>query len=347
MSKVFENIFKKENLKKTLKNIFIIFVASILLAIGSGFFLVPFSINIGGITGITILFSGFLPVDITSYIFYWVLFAIGLIFLGPRFSLSTLIVTILEPVFMTIILRTGLQKFFLDLVLNNAPYVLENGAIQNLGSLDISLGLILAFALLGGLLQGVGCALTFRVGASTGGVDVLTFIITKYTGIKETVPYFAIDATIVGTGIILSIVNSSNILLISSVFGILGAFIASIAVEQFYSSRTDSYGVDIITDKPEEIVKFAIDELDRSATIFNVTGAYSGDEKKMVRILFSKREYSKIRSGIASIDSKAFCSFFRTLFVGGEGFDYLQAQNESSIKLIKKYNKSKKDKNGK
>ena len=133
----------------------------------------------------------------------------------------------------------------------------------------------------------------------------------------------------------------------SSQGGILGAFIASIAVEQFYSSRTDSYGVDIITDKPEEIVKFAIDELDRSATIFNVTGAYSGDEKKMVRILFSKREYSKIRSGIASIDSKAFCSFFRTLFVGGEGFDYLQAQNESSIKLIKKYNKSKKDKNGK
>ncbi len=341
------NYFKKENLKKSLKNFAIIFIASFLLAIGSGFFLLPFSINIGGITGITILFSSFLSADITSYIFYWALFAIGLLFLGPRFSISTLVVTILEPIFLTLILRTGIQKVFLDLVLNNAVYTLENGVISNLDSLDVSLGLVLAFALLGGLLQGVGCAMTFRVGASTGGVDVLTFIITKYTGIKESVPYFAIDATIVGTGIILSVVKSSNILLISSVFGILGAFISSIAVEQFYNSRTDAYGVDIITSKPEEVCEFAIKELDRSATIFEVKGAYSGEDKKMVRILFSKREYMKIRNGIAGIDPNAFCNFFRTLFVGVEGFDYLQSKNESSFKLIKKIKEKRNHKHGK
>ena len=347
MNNNIKNFFSKDNLKKSVLHSFVILVASFLLAIGSGFFLIPFSINIGGITGITILFSSFMSPDITSYIFYWTLFAIGLIFLGPKFSLSTVLVTILEPIFLTLILRTGIQQTFLDLVLDNASYVIENGVISNLETLNISYGLILAFSLLGGLLQGVGCAMTFRVGASTGGVDVLTFIITKYTGVKESIPYFAIDAIIVGSGIVLSIINSSNILLISSVFGILGAFISSIAVDQFYSARTNAYGVDVITSKPDEICDYAIKELDRSATVFDVKGAYSGEDKKMVRILFSKREYSKIRNGIASIDPKAFCSFFNTLFVGGEGFDYLQSQNESSIKLIKKWKNKKNNENGK
>ncbi|MBP5694567.1 MAG: YitT family protein [Bacilli bacterium] len=339
--------FTKNNFKKIGKDICVLIFSSILLSIGSGFFLVPFSINVGGISGITILLSEYLAPDITYYIFYWSLFVIGIIFLGPRFSLSTLLVTILEPVFMTLILRTGLQKVFLDLVLNNATYELSNGVIQNLGALDVSTGLILAFALLGGLVQGVGCALTFRVGASTGGVDVITFIISKYTGVKETVPYFAIDATIVATGIIVSIIKSSNILLISSLFGILGAFVSSIAVEQFYSARVDSYGVDIITSKPDEICDFAIKSLDRSATLVKVVGAYSGEEKTMIRILFSKREYERIRNEIARIDPNAFCSFFRTLFVGGEGFGRLQAQNESVIKLVKRAHEKNQNKDGK
>ena len=342
MGSSLKDYFQKSNLKKIIKDVFVLIFSSILLSIGSGLFLVPFSINIGGISGITILLSEYLSADITYYIFYWSLFILGFIFLGPRFTLSTLIVTLLEPLFMTLILRTGLQGLFLDLVLDHASFELVNGVIQNLDTLSLSVGLILAFALLGGLLQGVGCALTFRVGASTGGVDVITFIISKYTGIKETIPYFTIDSLIVASGIIVSIAKSSNSLLISGLFGILGAFIASIAVEQFYSANVDSYGVDVVTNKPDEICEFAIKTLDRSATIVKVTGAYSGEEKVMVRILFSKREYNKIRNEIARIDPDAFCSFFRTLFVGGEGFGRLQSQNESLIKLFKKSQKDKK-----
>ena len=89
--------------------------------------------------------------------------------------------------------------------------------------------------------------------------------------------------------------------------------------------------------------KYAIDDLDRGATVFDVVGGYTNKNKKMVRINFHRREYSKVKNAIAEIDPKAFCSFASTMFVGGEGFNEMKRQNPSTLKFFKK----KKDIDGK
>ena len=110
-------------------------------------------------------------------------------------------------------------------------------------------------------------------------------------------------------------------------------------VEIVYSGQINSYMVDVISDKYEAIVDYAIHELDRGATVFDVVGGYTNKNKKMVRINFHRREYSKVKNAIAKIDPKAFCSFSSTTFVGGEGFSEMKRQNPATMKFFKQNKK--------
>ena len=335
-----KNYFQKDNLVKNLWNLFLLLAGTFVLSFGSALFLIPFGIVSGGMTGITILTAKFISPDVMSYILSWVFFVLGFIFLGVKFTISSLISTIFYPVFLSIALRSGIQEEFIPLLVGgNQTVIIDNGVIQNLNELSIDIGLLLIIGILGGALVGVGCSLTFHAGGSTGGLDILAFIVSKYTGIKESIPFFLFDGIVVFTGIVLDVVGGDHIRLISGFIGIITAFITSALVEIIYSGNTSAYMVDIISDKKDEILAFVLNELDRSATLFEVVGGYSGEKKMMIRVCFSRREYVKIKDGIAKIDPKAFCTFSQTLFVGGLGFERIKTSEAESLKLIKKINK--------
>ncbi len=332
-----KNFFAKENIFKNLRNLFLLLAGTFVLSLGSGFLLIPFQIVSGGITGITILTSDFIAPDIMSFILSWGLFIIGFIVLGFKFTVSSLISTIFYPLFLSLIMRTGLLEPFLEtLIPGDVPIEITNGVITNLDALNVDIGLLLIIGILGGAFTGVGCSLTFHAGGSTGGLDIVTFIISKFTGIKESVPFFCLDGTIVVTGIIVNVVAGDNYHLITGIIGIIAAFITSMLVEVIYSGNTSAYMVDIISSKPEEMLDFILNDLDRSATVFEVKGGYTKEDRIMIRVCFSRREYTKIRNGIVKIDKHAFCMFNQTLFVGGEGFDKIKTNEFESFKYIKK-----------
>ena len=337
-----KTFFAKENLFKNLRNLILLLAGTFVLSLGSGFLLIPFQIVSGGITGITILTSDFIAPDIMSFILSRSLFLIGFIVLGFKFTVSSLISTIFYPVFLSLILRTGVLEPFLDVLIpGNVPIEVTNGVITNLDALNIDIGLLLLIGILGGAFTGVGCSLTFHAGGSTGGLDILTFIVSKFTGIKESIPFFCFDGSIVIIGIIVNVVSGDNSHLITGIIGIVAAFITSMLIELIYSGNTSAYMVDIISNKSDEMLDFILHDLDRSATIFEVTGGYTKEKRIMIRVCFSRREYTKIKNGIAKIDKNAFCMFNQTLFVGGEGFDKIKTSEFESFKYIKKINELK------
>ena len=118
----------------------------------------------------------------------------------------------------------------------------------------------------GGVFVGVGVAITFLGGGSTGGVDVLVFIICAKTKAKESIVSFAIDASIILLSIILIHENFMN-----SLCGVVSAFMASLMIEFIYVNQTASIQADVISNEWEQISRFAQDELGRGATILAVT----------------------------------------------------------------------------
>ena len=103
-------------------------------------------------------------------------------------------------------------------------------------------------------------------------------------------------------------------------------------IEIVYIKNQTAYQVDIISDKWQEISRYAQDELERGATIIHAEGGYKGEERVILRVVFDRFQYDKIKKYIASVDPKAFVTYTQTNAVFGEGFKKHSKKNKKSKK---------------
>ncbi|MGP1413788.1 MAG: YitT family protein [Bacillales bacterium] len=336
--------------KNIIESILLTLIGTFLVAFGYGVFIMPFGIVTGGSSGIAILLTRAtgIPLDIWSYIIMWGFYILGVIFLGFKFSLNTLISTILYPIFITIILRTNISVNLFNMLINeNMSVSIINNivTIENIQNMDI--GRLLIIALIGGSFVGIGCGITFNGGGSTGGTDTLSFILDKYFNVSTSLSALAIDSSIVIINIIiiLSMGVQYRVQFYSALVGLLGAGISSFLIQIFYSGRIKGYVADIITDKYKEINEYVIKYLDRTTTVFKVKGGFNESEHNMVRVCFDYREYLKVKDAIARIDPKAFVIFYNSRTIQGYGFVKLESRQENTITKIKKQVKKTDNKN--
>ena len=324
---------KKEWLKTIGKTALVVF-GTLLVAFGSVSFYVPLNINAGGLSGIGIVVKYFTPeaMKVVAYnlvitIASILLWLIGLIFIGKDFALKTLVATIAYPAASWLFTACpGISDFISNL-----------GELMKTAGNGPTAGNYLLSGVFGGVFVGIGVAITFVGGGSTGGVDVLTFLMEKFLRIKQSIASFIIDGSIVVVGLVCLLPQNQEFLL-PCLSGIIAAFVTAVFIEFIYIGSETCYQVDIISEKWEEISRFAQDNLGRGATIIHAEGGYHGDERMILRIVFEKRQYNKLRSFISKVDPKAFVTFTQTNAVFGEGF---KAHQNEAITFTKK------NKNGK
>ena len=302
----------KKRVLKLVNNYVAIILGTFLLAFGSVIFLTKAELVAGGVSGIAIIIQHFVSVQIYDYlvagltILFWF---IGLIFLGKDFALKTALSSLLYIGFTFLFKRV---VFFDELAKTFAGEQLA--------------GNLILCGIFGGVFIGGGVAITFLGGGSSGGIDVVQLLLSKYTGIKESVSGFLID------GIIILIGMFSMQLWVQSLCGILSSFVTAALIEIVYIKNQTAYQVDIISDKWEEISRYAQDELERGATIIRAEGGYKGEERVILRVVFDRFQYEKIKKYIASVDPKAFVTYTQTNAVFGEGFK----KHTKKIKKTKK-----------
>ena len=176
-------------------------------------------------------------------------------------------------------------------------------------------------SIFGGACVGVGIAITFLGGGSTGGVDVITFILCKYIKkLKSSVSIFAIDALIIILGVV---VNPTHDLALA-LLGVLSAFIAALMVDKLFIGSSKSFVAYVVTDKYKELTEAIITELDRTTSILDIEGGYSKEMKKMVMVSFTMFQYSNLISLITRLDKKAFVTVHKAHEINGEGFSPLE-----------------------
>ena len=307
---------KKEWWMLVLK-VLIVIMGTFVVAFGNVAFLVPMDINAGGLSGIAIIFRYFVSdpqqkvliynivIDVCAVI-CWLL---GLLFIGKDFAIKTLVATIAFPA----------ANWFFTACPGVSDFTNGLGEMLKNAGTGPTAGNYLLGGIFGGVFVGAGVAITFVGGGSTGGVDVLTFMIEKFLKIKQSIASFMVDGTIVTVGLIVLLPKDHNLLL-PCLSGIISAFMSAVLIEVIYIGSQSSYQVDIISNKWEEIQQYAQDELERGTTIIHAEGGYKGEERIILRIVFDRRQYSKIRAYIAKTDPNAFVTYTRTNAVYGEGF---------------------------
>ena len=281
----------KEMIKKfSIKDFVMITSGIFLVAFGLEYFHIPNNIAAGGVSGLAIIINNFipaLPVGIIILILNVILFAVAFLTLGGGFGAKTLYASFGLSGIMWI-----METFFTPVVLSEDLFI--NAAV-------------------GALIIGTGMAMVFNYGASTGGTDILAKILNKYFHVEIGKSLLAVDFVIGITGL-------ATFGITAGLYALLCIVANGTLIDRLIDGFNTSKELMIISKREEQIIRFIIEELDKSCTVLNGYGGYTSEDIQILYVILSRREYIRLRSYIKEIDPKAFISVNEVHEVLGEGF---------------------------
>lgn len=297
-------MLSKRELLPMLKNIGLTILGTLILAFGTAVFIIPFDLVVGGMSGFAIVLVKVIPfdfvtVDLLITVMTWSLFLVGFLVLGKSFAAKTFISTIIYPPFITLFSK------LCDPDVLNGVFCLKDSPHGDI--------VLLISALFGGVLIGLGCAIAFVGGGSTGGTDVIAFVVCKFVRrLRSSVVIFIVDSLPIILGIF--ILND----LVLTLIGIISVFVSALMVDKIFVGGQKALIAQIITEKHDEISREIIEKMNRTTTIINATGGFSKQPKTMLMITFSMRQYSELLSIINRNDKEAFVTVHRAHEIYGE-----------------------------
>ncbi|MEE1099802.1 MAG: YitT family protein, partial [Alistipes sp.] len=171
--------------------------------------------------------------------------------------------------------------------------------------------------ILGGFLAGVGVALSFMQGGSTGGVDIIAMIINKYRTVSYGKILRYVDFTVIASSLLVGYGMAAII------YGFIMTAVIGYTVDMIMSGNQQSNQVFIFSKNYEKVRDILIESAHRGVTMLNSEGGYSHESSKVVMIVCRKRETPAILKLVKGVDPNAFISVGSVMGVYGKGFEAL------------------------
>ena len=302
----------QKNKRTALRWTFITFGA-ILMSISVYFFQVPNNFTLGGVGGISIVLSKFItPLNsftqrfltqaVIMAIINVLLLIIGFIILGKSCTLRTVYCSLLY---------TGLIWVFeyIDIIGIITGIPTPKGGVPT--PLTDQPFLELCFSI---LLFGVGGALIFNSGASSGGTDIIALIMKKFTKLNVGVALMIVDLII----IVVSIFTFKDIS--TALFSFLGLFARTFLLDGVIESFGKTKYLTIITKHPEDIGEYILKVVNHSYTMYDAEGGYTHERKKVLVTVCKRNEALKIKLKVKQLDPEAFVIITDANEILGKGF---------------------------
>ena len=171
-------------------------------------------------------------------------------------------------------------------------------------------------ALCAGVLTGLGYALIYARGSSTGGADFIVLSLKKlHPHLSLGKITFANDLLVILAGTLLTSPSADSL-----ICGILVSFLLSRVVDKvLYGISAGKLGL-IITDHPRAVAQKIDALIGRGATFLKAQGSYSGQEKPVVLCACNNKQMFLIRDAVRELDPRAFVIILESNEVVGEGF---------------------------
>ncbi len=270
------------------------------LYINLGIFLVAFGIVVfrnpnqfasGGVSGLSLILSHYfenMPIGAMMLVLNLIILGIGYLVLGKDAGHKSLYGTIALSVMVW-----ALESFIkLDKPLTNQKF------------------LELIYSM---FIPGVGSALVFNYGSTTGGTDIIGQIIKKYTGMRLS---FALLVTDFGIASLSWFAFGPE----AALFSIMGLGLRSFLLDAIMESMHMYKMFEIVSSKDKQIKDFIMNELQRSATVYIARGAYTHVEREVISTVVGRRQAVALRRFIKQIDPDAFITISNSTEIIGKGF---------------------------
>lgn len=276
---------------KLFKELMIINVGLLFVALGICFFKIPNHFVLGGVSGAAILIESAFksaPVGLIMLCINSIMVIFGIILVGFDFASRTVYSSVILS-----LMVWALQTFLpINKPLTNQPF------------------LELMYAI---LLPAIGTAIVFNQGSSTGGTDILARILTKYMHIHIGKALLILDFIITFFAWFIFGIEIGMF----CTFGlIVKAFLIDFVIENLNLGKQ----MTIVCNDGKEIREYILNTLHRGATLQHAEGAYSNEKKQIINTVVNRHQAIMLRSFVKKVSPNAFVTITNTSEIIGKGF---------------------------
>lgn len=268
-------------LRKEAEKVIINIAGAFIIAAALNFFLIPANVFASGFTGISQLLATVLPIStgIILLLLNIPVTILGWMKIGKSFTVYS---------FLNVVLTT----FFLEAlpVWQFSPDILLN-------------------AVFGGVLLAVGAGLTLKWGASSGGLDIVALVLSRFSDRPVGIYFFALNSIIVITSGLLFDPEKALYTLVT-------LYVSSRVIDAIYTRHVKLTAM-IVTKQSELLIQAIYERITRGVTRIPAKGGYSADDKEILMIVITRYELYELKQIIKEIDPEAFTNIIETAGIFG------------------------------
>jgi uncharacterized membrane-anchored protein YitT (DUF2179 family) len=269
---------------KPIFEVFVVILGAAFAAVSFNLFLIPHQLLSGGLSGTAMIVGYFTNwnIGLVYFISNLPVLVWGMVVVGRKFILYSVISVFFTVWFMQII-PVHPTSFNLDQIIS---------------------------AVFGGVLLGIGSGISFRVGGSTGGFDIIGAIVTRNRDFPLGSLLLALNSVVVfALGYFKQDWNLA-------LYSMLSMFIVSRVMDTIHIRHLKVTAF-IITEQKDSLTKRLLN-LPRGVTLIKTAGGYSNQEKDMLMTVITRYELAEFKAIIKECDPKAFVNIVETTTVLGE-----------------------------
>ena len=267
-----------------------IVLGNALLAFAVEAFIVPHGIIMGGTTGLALVLDGIVPIDRATLVLILngALLVAGGLILGWKLMTTTVASSLLYPVFLGFLERIpGVAELTDD---------------------------VLMASLFGGVLIGVSLGMVLRVGSSTGGMDIASLILHKWTHIPLSFCVYLMDVLVIG-GQALFAGSAEPVLC-----GLVVLVLESVLLDKVMILGQAQIQLLVISQRYDEIRRLFLKSLQAGVTMIEIQTGALGERQQGVLCVIPHRKLFAAKELIQSVDPAAFITITQVREVRGRGF---------------------------
>ena len=268
--------------------------------LGAVMFAEPYGFAPGGTYGLSMVFHHLWgwETEIAALCMDVPLLLLGIYFLGGMFGVKTIICTFAIPAFMRLI-----------------HYLYGYDALLEPGITDRTL---LNEQLLSAIYGGIVYGMIFKARATSGGSDIISMILNKYTHISLGTLVIIVDCTITLSTVVAF--GDWRLPMYSWIIVFIEGKVIDLVIDGAAVHKT----LMIVTDKLDPVKDVIIKDINRGATLLPAVGMYRGESRNMIYTILTRREMMILRHRIAEIDPEAFINVIDSKEILGRGFKPLK-----------------------
>ena len=270
------------NLKKDGKNLFILCVASFLMAVNIKTFVRTADLFPGGASGLTILlqrigetyFGVMLPYTVINLLLNAVPVYIGFRFIGKKFTLYSCLMIVLTSVLTDII----------------PAYIITYD--------------VLLLSVFGGIINGAVVSMCLLADATSGGTDFIAIFLSDKKGV---------DSFNVILGVNVVILSVAGLLFgwEKALYSIIFQYVSTQVLHMLYKKYQQAT-LFIVTNQAKEVCEVIFKISNHGATVMDSEGSFEGHERQMVYSVVSSAESKQVVEAVKKTDPSAFINVVRT-----------------------------------